>query len=222
MSQDARSWLVPAGLVALGAVPVVAGSLRLVQLSGGAATLPPDARYDASPLPVVVHIVCGTVFAVLGAFQFAPVLRRRHPAWHRRAGRVLVVAGTGVALSALWLNQFVPNQAAAREVLYPVRAAFGVGLIVAIALGFRAIRRGDITGHRAWMVRSYAIGLVAGTQVLTLALGGAVLGTGELATALLMVSAWAVNLAVAEVAIRRGTGGAGRTRRPRTAVAVPS
>ena len=202
-ARDRSTWLVPVGLVALGTVPVVAGSLRLVELSGAAATMPDDARYDASPLPVVVHIVSATVFAVVGAFQFSPRIRRRHPGWHRRAGRVLVVAGLGVALSALWLNQFFPNTGASREVLYPIRWAFGVALVITIVLGFRAARRRDFAHHRAWMIRSYAIGLVAGTQVFTLGIGGAVFGTGQLTAALLMVAAWAINLAVAERAIRK-------------------
>lgn len=190
---------------------MVAGSLRLVQLSGGTAALPSDARYDASPLPVVVHIVCATVFAVVGAFQFAPQIRRRHPGWHRRAGRALVLAGLGVALSALWLNQFFPKAEATREVLYPLRGAFGLAMVVTITLGFLAARRRDFTAHRVWMIRSYAIGLVAGTQVFTLGFGGMIFGTGALTTALLMGAAWALNLAVAEEAIR------GRTSRNRRA-----
>ena len=205
MGTRISTWRVPIALVALGTVPVIAGSLRLVELSGGTATLPSDARYAASPVPVVVHIVCATVFAVLGAFQFAPRFRRRRPGWHRRAGRILVVAGLGVALSALWLNAFFPNASAAREVLYPLRLVFGVAMVITIVLGAVAARRRDITRHRAWMIRSYAIGLVAGTQVFTLGLGGAILGHGPLTTALLMGAAWGINLAVAEWAIRRPT-----------------
>lgn len=200
---DRWDWLVPAGLVALGAIPVVAGSLRLVDLSGTATGLPSDARYDASPLSVIVHIVSATAFAIVGAFQFWPRLRRRHPGWHRRAGRVLVVAGLGVALSALWLNQFFPRAEAAREVLYPLRVVFGVAMVITIVLGFMAARRGDFDRHRAWMIRSYAIGLVAGTQIFTLGFGEAVFGNGETTTALLMAAAWAINLAVAEGQIRR-------------------
>ena len=165
--------------------------------------MPSDARYDASPVPVAVHIVSATVFAILGAFQFSPQIRRRHPGWHRRAGRVLVVAGLAVAVSALWLNQFYPNAEATREVLYPLRIAFGAAMVIAIVLGFTAARRRDFADHRAWMVRSYAIGLVAGTQVFTLGIGKVVFGTGHLTTALLMGAAWAINLAVAERAIRR-------------------
>ena len=98
MNTRIPTWLVPSGLVALGAVPVIAGSLRLAELTGGTAALPSDDRYTASPLPVTLHIVCGAVFAIVGAFQFAPGVRRSHPGWHRRAGRVLVAAGLGVAL----------------------------------------------------------------------------------------------------------------------------
>jgi uncharacterized membrane protein len=191
---------------------VIAGALRLVELSGGTAALPSDARYDATPLPVVLHIVCAAVFAILGAFQFAPRLRRRRPGWHRRAGRVLVVAGLGVALSALWLNQYFPREGATREVLYPLRVVFGVALVVTIVLGFRAARRRDFAHHRAWMIRSYAIGLVAGTQIFTLGIGGALFGTGDLTTAFLLATAWGINLAVAERAIRRRT----RRRAPAT------
>ncbi len=108
MTSWRSTWPVPIALVALGTVPVIAGALRLVELSGGTAALPSDARYHATPLPVALHIVCAAVFAILGALQFAPRLRRH--GWHRRAGRVLVVAGLGVALSALWLNQWFPEK----------------------------------------------------------------------------------------------------------------
>jgi uncharacterized membrane protein len=195
--------MVPIALVALGTIPVVAGSLRLVDLSSGTDVLPADAQFDASPLPVVVHIVSAAVFAIVGAFQFSPVIRRRRPAWHRRAGRVLVVAGLGVALSALWLNQFFPRAEGAREVLYPLRMVFGAAMVITIVLGFAAARRRDFARHRVWMIRSYAIGLVAGTQVLTLGFGEALLGHDDLTIALLMAAAWAINLAVAERAIRR-------------------
>lgn len=202
-SGDRTGWAVVTGLVALGTIPVVAGSLRLVELSGGASTLPPDSRYGASPLPVVVHIVCATVFAILGAFQFSPGIRRRQPGWHRRAGRVLVVAGLGVALSALWLNQFFPRADATREVLYPLRLAFGAAMVIAIVAGLIAARRRRFDRHRAWMIRAYAIGLVAGTQVFTLGIGGVLFGSGDLTTALLMGAAWAINIAVGEGAIRQ-------------------
>jgi uncharacterized membrane protein len=198
-----RSWPVPAALLALVVVPVIAGTLRLIQLSGGPTTMPADPRYTAVPVPVVVHIVSAIVFATVGAFQFVPRLRRRRRAWHRRAGRVVVVAGLGVALSALWLNQFFPRAHATRGIVYPLRMAFGVALVVTLVLGFQAARRRNFPRHRVWMIRSVAIALVAGTQVFTLGFGGAIFGKGDLAQALMIVAAWGINLAVAERAIRR-------------------
>ena len=66
------------------------------------------------------------------------------------------------------------------------------------------------------MIRSFAIALVGGTQVFTLWFGGAIFGTGDLAQALMLVSASAIDLAVADWAIRRRR----RTRRPAAAPAA--
>ena len=85
-------WLVPALLV-LSAIPLAAGAIRLTELAGGAEITPANARFFASPLPVVLHIVSAGVYVILGAFQFAPGFRRRHRGWHRAAGRLLVPCG---------------------------------------------------------------------------------------------------------------------------------
>src|SRR5690349_17715995 len=53
----AAAWLVPAGLIMLVAIPLAAGAVRLTQLAGGAEITPANARFFASPLPVVLHIV---------------------------------------------------------------------------------------------------------------------------------------------------------------------
>src|SRR4051794_3138526 len=79
-------WLV-AGLFLLSAIPLTAGAVRLAELAGGAAITPANARFFAAPLPVVLHILNASVYALLGAFQFAPAFRRRRPGWHRAAGR---------------------------------------------------------------------------------------------------------------------------------------
>ena len=98
-------WLV-AALLLLSAIPLAAGTVRLTQLAGGAEITPANARFFAAPLPVVLHIVSAGVYAILGAFQFAPAFRRRRPGWHRAAGRLLVVCGLLVGLSALWMTLF--------------------------------------------------------------------------------------------------------------------
>lgn len=196
-------WLV-AGLLVLSAIPLAFGALRLTELAGGAEIMPPRERFDASPLPVVLHIVSAAVYCILGAFQFAPGLRRRHRGWHRAAGRILVPCGLLVGLSALWMTQFYPGANGASELLYALRLLFGSAMVVSIVLGFAAIRRGDVGRHRAWMIRGYAIGLGAGTQILTLMAGELIAGPpSEFSRALLMGAGWVINLAVAEWTIRK-------------------
>jgi hypothetical protein len=72
-----------------------------------------------------------------------------------------------------------------------------------LVLGVTAARRRDIAAHRAWMIRAYAIGLAAGTQAFTEGIGGAIFGTGVVATDLAKGAGWMINLAVAEWALRR-------------------
>ena len=207
-------WLI-AGLLVLSAIPMVAGAFRLTELTGGAAITPANARFFASPLPVVLHIVSASVYAVLGAFQFAPRFRRRRLGWHRAAGRFLLVpCGLLVGLSALWMTLFYPRPVGDGDLLSAFRLLFGSAMIVSIVLGFTTIRRGDVKRHRAWMMRAYAIGLGAGTQVLTLMVGELIAGPpNELSRALLMGAGWVINLAVAEWAIRKRPATAARTAR---------
>jgi uncharacterized membrane protein len=205
---------VPFALVALVVIPAIAGSLRLIELSGGPHVLPANPRVSASPVPVVVHITSALAFAVLGAFQFSAALRRRRRGWHRVAGRVLVVLGLAAAFSALWMTEFYPRQPGTGELAYLFRMAFGSGMAATIILGFTAIRRGDLARHRAWMTRAYALALGAGTQVFTQGIGNAVFGTSELVTDLSLGAGWAINLAVAEFFIRRRRGRRTTSRQP--------
>jgi uncharacterized membrane protein len=194
------TWLVPVALVALSVVPIIAGSLRLVELTGGAAVLPAK---PTSPVPLVFHIVSASVYSVLGAFQFSAGFRRRRPGWHRVAGRLLVVLGVIVALSALWLTTFTPRFEGSGELYRVFRLLFGSAMLLSIVLGFLAIRRRDVARHRAWMIRAYAIALAAGAQVFTLGIGEAIVGKGDTSSALFAGAGWVINLAVAEWVIRR-------------------
>jgi uncharacterized membrane protein len=143
-----------------------------------------------------------------------PRFRRRHRTWHRRAGRILIVAGLLVAASALWMTLLYPPKPGTGDLLFVLRLVFSSAMITCLILGFTAIRRRRILAHRAWMIRAYAIGLAAGTQAFTEGIGQALLGAGELQGDLAKAAGWAINLAVAEWVIRRRTK---PTRRPRHA-----
>lgn len=194
---------VPFVLIALSLVPVASGSLRLTGLAGGPSLMPVDTRIDAAPLPVIVHIVSVVPYSLLGAFQFSARLRRRHPRWHRMSGRVLVPLALTVALSGMWMTLVYPAKPGSGLLLFTIRLVVGAAMATGVVLGFAAIRRGNVSVHRAWMTRAYALALGAGTQVFTGAIGPALVGTSVLANDLTMGAAWLINIAVAEYVIAR-------------------
>ncbi len=194
---------VPAALVVLSLVPLTAGALRLVEVAGGPAVLPPDERFTGFPVALVLHIAGSAVFALGGVLQLVPRFRRRHLTWHRRAGRGIAFAGLLVAGSALWLTLGYEPRPGSGELLRILRLVFGTAMVACLVLGVAAIRRHDVVTHRAWMVRAFAIGLAAGTQAFTEPLGVALLGDTVLVSDLAKGMGWVVNLAVAEWVIRR-------------------
>lgn len=197
--------MVLAGLLLLSAVPLIFGALRIHALATGTPITPNDARFFASPLPVIVHIVSAAGYALVGAFQFVTGYRRPWFGWHRAAGRVLTVCGLLVALSALWMTLFYLPSPNSGGLVYAFRLVFGSSMLVSLFLGFEAIfRRRDVLAHRAWMMRAYALGLAAGTQVLTGMVESLLVGQQtEISRGLALGAGWIINLAVAEWAIRR-------------------
>jgi uncharacterized membrane protein len=201
--KSSAAWLVT-GLILLSVIPLIFGALRLNELANGAQITPANARFFASPVPVILHIVGAGIYALLGALQFVSRFWRRGTSWHRWVGRVLVPCGLVVGLSGLWMTLFYPRPDGSSDLLFVLRLVFGSGMVFSIILGYAAILRGDILQHRAWMTRAYAIGLGAGTQVLTGIVGELVFGPpNELGNALLMGAGWAINLAIAEWTIRK-------------------
>lgn len=197
-----NGWLPVAGLLLLSLIPVLGGAFRIGDLTGGTITAD-NARFFASPVPVIAHIVGATVYCLLGAFQFVPGLRSRR-GWHRVAGLILIPAGLVAALSGLWMAAFYSSPDGGGPLLTITRLAFGSAMAVAIVLGIFAIKRRDFVAHGAWMTRAYALGIAAGTQAVVLAIWILSVGPVTAVTdALLMAAAWLINAGVAELVIRR-------------------
>ena len=123
----------------------------------------PDAferRYALHPVPAYVHIVPGVAYLVLAPLQLWRRFRVRHLRLHRLIGRIILPAGllSGVFAVAVGIGfpYGGPLEAAASVV-------FGAYFVAALALAYRAVRHRDITGHRRWMIRAFAVGLGVGT-----------------------------------------------------------
>jgi hypothetical protein len=192
-------------LILLAFVPAAFGTARLVELAGDADVTPANARFLARPLPVVLHILAVVPYSILGALQFAPAFRRRHTAGIVRPGACSPRSGCWARSRVCGWRRSIPGPRATDRSCTVERMVFGTAMAASIVLGLRAIRRRDFVSHGAWMTRAYAIGLGAGTQVLThlpwaLLVGGR---PGELPRAVMMGAGWVINVVAAEWIIRR-------------------
>lgn len=198
-----RAALLPFALVALSIVPVVAGALRIDLIIQGEAPRPEDVRFLSAPMPIITHIVAASVFGLIGAFQFSRALRRKDH-WHRVVGRALIPCGMVVALSGLWMTLNYPRLPLDGSAVFWLRLAFGSAMVAAITLSMHAISRHDFRSHGAWMIRAYAIGMGAGTQVFTHLPWLLFVGQlDQVSRAILMGGGWVINVIVAEWAIHR-------------------
>lgn len=189
-------------LLFLSAIPIIMAFVRMCQIPTG--QLPDEAiKFIAVPWAHFAHALGGALFGILGPLQFAGVLKRRFGRAHRIMGRIFVLVGMLLALTSLRLLWQFPE--ASTLVLVLARLMAGVALAVALILALAAIRRRDVARHKAWMIRAYAIGM--GSATVAFFLFPIYLITGEpvegLASDLVFVVSWAVNIGIAEWLIRR-------------------
>jgi len=181
-------------------------SLSIVLLASRYLTLDPDvffpqqrAVYLANTAAIVAHVVGGVLALLLGPIQFVPAIRRRWPRIHRWIGRGYLggIALGGVA--GLWMAQLAYGGPVAQLGFTGLALAW----LTASATALLRIRAGDVAGHRAWMIRSFALTFAAVTLRLwlpLLAVVGVAFEPGYAAVAWL---SWVPNLLVAEWIVRR-------------------
>lgn len=207
MFHNIRSgWSIPAALIALSLIPIVTSAMRTIEIGGNPLPTPDNARFLLQPFVIYIHAIGGSVYLLLGALQFSAPLRQKFPKYHRRAGRLAVLAGTMAALSGMWMTETFPAEPANPSVFYGFRMIFGSLWLVCLACGLLSALHRNFKSHRKWMMRAYAIGIGGGTSVLTV--GGLYLVTGDISpksSALAQTAAWAINLMVVEYVLRRQT-----------------
>ena len=201
-----REWAFLALVFLYSFIPAVVGLVRIPELLGAPAIMPPNPRAVIDPLPITLHILGSSIFCLVGAVQFLPNLRRYRPALHRTLGRIVAAAGCVSALTGLWMTvTYAFPEALQGPLLYGTRVTLGLAMVALIAWAIVAIRSRNVAAHRAAMLRAYAIGQGASTQTALFLVAMALFDT-ELqgfSRDLLMVGAWAINLAIAELLIRR-------------------
>jgi uncharacterized membrane protein len=153
-------WAITLLLVLIGVAIVIRRTLNLFASSPAPRNFPEAAALDAGFAPhrllTMVHIIPGLFFVVLGPLQFIQTLRNHRPALHRWTGRVVIVSGMIIGVSALVMSPQMAiggvNEAAATML-------FAIVFLFALIKAFLLIRRGKVALHREWMIRAFAIGL---------------------------------------------------------------
>jgi uncharacterized membrane protein len=104
---------------------------------------------------LIVHAFFGGLAMLLAAFQFSNRLRARYLTVHRIMGYVYVVS--------VFISAPLGVPVAKRIDSLSLAAASGVqafGWMVTTAIALYCVRRGNITQHRRWMIRSYPFAMV--------------------------------------------------------------
>lgn len=117
-------------------------------------------RYVSYPWLAYGHIVPSIVFLLLAPIQLWRGFRNRHLKWHRRIGRVAILAGLLSGIFAVVFGFFLSYGGALEA---GAAVLFGIWFIAALSIAYRAIRRRDVRNHRRWMIRAYAVALAVGT-----------------------------------------------------------
>ena len=119
-----------------------------------------DSNFARHRALTLVHVLPGLLFMVLGPFQFAGWIRRRHLHFHRWSGRIFVASGLVVGMSALAMS-FKATIGGANETA--ATTLFAMIFLFDLLKAFVHIRRREIRSHREWMIRAFAIGLAVAT-----------------------------------------------------------
>ena len=146
-----RPWIGP--LAALTAVFLGVSLPRYLTLDPALSRSVPPADFPPYYPLLVTHIFFGTFALVAAVLQLWPRVRRRHPAVHRFAGRVYLVAVLAASPCVLAIAPFGswgPSE-------WVSVAMLGMLWPATTIAGYRMARLRRFAEHREWMIRSVAL-----------------------------------------------------------------
>lgn len=189
------------------ALPFIIGFLALSGIGGSIFFFthePNNQGFIDYPNITNFHVIPGAIYLVLAPFQFSATLRKRSLNTHRFAGRVLSAIGLVVGATALFLGLIVPYSGVSEQL---VIGFFGVLFLFSIVRGFLYIRSKEITLHREWMMRAFAIGLSIATMRLIfipalIIVGNPTRQETEMLSIIAFTIAFVLHCSIAEIWIR--------------------
>jgi len=148
-------WGLLAGLTFAAAAFAVAPYLTM---NSGLSRVPIRDSFELHYPLLLVHIYSSFIALAIGWLQFVPRLRERKPHIHRWIGRGYLTMVAIGSVSGLIVGMYTDS--------YTRQVAFLILVVLWIVTGwkgYRYARRRQFAEHGVWMIRSYAVTLVAAT-----------------------------------------------------------
>lgn len=115
-------------------------------------------HYEPFKWWLLPHGIAGACVIVLAPMQFIPNLRRRYNAVHRTVGTLYVFGVFVLAPIGLYIQYLDEAQGAARSFTIETVIQSST-LMITTGLGCYFALKRQLTYHRQWMIRSYAVAL---------------------------------------------------------------
>lgn len=125
-------------------------------LDPGLSRVEPNPSFPPHYPLLLVHIWCSFLALVIGWLQFLPGLRKRRTDIHRLAGRIYLGLVAVGGVTGLTVGMFATSYVRQMSFL-----TLGLLWLFTGWKGYQKARLGRFDDHRAWMVRNYALTLVA-------------------------------------------------------------
>jgi uncharacterized membrane protein YozB (DUF420 family) len=104
---------------------------------------------------LVAHVLLASMAMACAVAQLWPAMRRRHPAWHRRTGRVYAATALPAAASAIVIGAATPFG----PILAVSNVVLGLLWLLFTVEGVIAARQRRFGDHRRQMLRSVTLAL---------------------------------------------------------------
>jgi len=115
-----------------------------------------DRKFGDHPRLTLLHTVPGGLFLAFALLQFSTRLRARWISVHRWSGRLLIAAAFAATVPTYYFGVMRPYGGPWEAVAIVL---FGIMFLGFLIVAYLAIRRGDVTRHREWMIRAFAVAL---------------------------------------------------------------
>lgn len=159
--------------------------------------------FKARPWGIYSHVIGGMTAIIIGPFQFLPIIRNKYLKIHRWLGRIylagVLFGGLGGLYIALYAFGGFPTSLGL--------ASLGVLWLWTGFMAYQRIRQKNVSVHKEWMIRNYALTFAAATFRLWIFLFEGILdiNINETYPAVAWFC-WVPNLIVAEWIVNRSRG----------------